>query len=97
MDLLELLMLLVIVGICGAIAQWVVAVPITFPVTIIVGVIGAYLGASLANLLRFPHLVSIAVGTVEFDLIWAIIGSMLLLLLLKLLRTSGPQWLNLRR
>lgn len=96
MDLLELLMLLVIVGICGAIAQWIVAVPVTFPVTIIVGVIGAYLGALLASQLPIPRLLVVGVDSVDIDLIWAIVGSMLLLLLLKVIYTNGPRLLGRR-
>jgi uncharacterized membrane protein YeaQ/YmgE (transglycosylase-associated protein family) len=95
-DLLELLMLLVIVGICGAIAQWIVAVPVTLPVTIIVGVVGAYLGTLIASLLRIPKLLPIGIDTVDIDLVWAIVGSILLLLLLKAIYTSGPRLVRRR-
>ena len=97
MDVLQLAFLLVIAGICGAIAQWIVAFsPGNLLVSIIVGVIGAYLGSLIGGLLPIPRLLLIGVATVEFDLIWAVIGSILLLLLLKAMR-GGPRWQVVRR
>ncbi|MDQ2995741.1 MAG: GlsB/YeaQ/YmgE family stress response membrane protein [Chloroflexota bacterium] len=98
MDLLQLSILLVIAGICAAIAQWVVGFsPGGFIVSIIVGVVGAYLGTSLANLVRIPPILPIHVGVVSFDLLWAVLGSLLLLLLLYLIRYgSGPR-ISIRR
>jgi uncharacterized membrane protein YeaQ/YmgE (transglycosylase-associated protein family) len=97
-DLLELAFLLVIAGICGAIAQWIVAFsPGSLLVSIIIGVVGAYLGSLIGNLLPIPNLLAVGVDTVEIDLVWAILGSMLLLFLLKTLRTSGPRFMLPRR
>ena len=93
MDLLQLSFLLVIAGICGAIAQWIVAFsPGNLLVSIIVGVVGAYLGWVIARLLPFPKLLAIGVGALDVDLVWAILGSMLLLVLLKALRQGGARW-----
>ncbi|HNP85158.1 MAG: GlsB/YeaQ/YmgE family stress response membrane protein [Chloroflexi bacterium SZAS-1] len=92
MDLLQLLTLLVIAGICGAIAQWIVAFsPGSLLVSIIVGVIGAYLGTALANLAHIPNLpfTALIIGTLPFNLLWALLGSIVLLYVLKLLRNSG--------
>ncbi|HNP70158.1 MAG TPA: GlsB/YeaQ/YmgE family stress response membrane protein [Kouleothrix sp.] len=99
MDLLQLLTLLVIAGICGAIAQWIVAFsPGTLLVSIIVGVIGAYLGTVLANLLRIPNLIPpLLIGNQPFSLLWALLGSVALLYALKLLRNSGRSRLFARR
>jgi uncharacterized membrane protein YeaQ/YmgE (transglycosylase-associated protein family) len=91
-DLLQLLTLLVIAGICGAIAQWIVAFsPGSLLVSIIVGVIGAYLGTALANLAHIPNLpfTALIIGTLPFNLLWALLGSIVLLYVLKLLRNSG--------
>jgi uncharacterized membrane protein YeaQ/YmgE (transglycosylase-associated protein family) len=98
-DLLQLLTLLAIAGICGAIAQWIVAFsPGSMLVSIIVGVIGAYLGTVIANLLHVPDLIpSFMIGTVPFNILWALIGSILLLLLLKALRNSGRTHIFARR
>ena len=98
MDLLQLSILLVIAGICAAIAQWVVGFsPGGFMVSIIIGVVGAYLGTSLANILRIPEILPIHVGLVSFDLLWAVFGSLLLLLLLYLIRYGSGTRLSARR
>lgn len=99
MDLLQLLTLLVIAGICGALAQWIVAFsPGSMLVSIIVGVIGAYLGTVIASILHIPDLIpSFTIGNVPFNILWAMLGSILLLLLLKALRDSGRTKLFARR
>lgn len=94
MGLIELLILLVIAGICGVIAEWVVGFsPGGFVVSIVVGVIGAYLGSYLAQLLRAPSFLPVSrlipSTTFDFDILWAIIGSLLLVALIKGLRSSG--------
>lgn len=91
MDLLQLLTLLVIAGICGALAQWIVAFsPGSMLVSIIVGVIGAYLGTVVANLLHIPDIIpSFTIGNLPFNILWAMLGSILLLLMLRALRDSG--------
>jgi uncharacterized membrane protein YeaQ/YmgE (transglycosylase-associated protein family) len=89
-DLLQLLILLVIAGICAAIAQWIVGFsPGNLLVSIIIGVIGAYIGTWIATLLRLPSLLPMPVGKSGFDLVWAIGGSFLLLVLLYTLRGGG--------
>jgi uncharacterized membrane protein YeaQ/YmgE (transglycosylase-associated protein family) len=90
-DFIQLLTLLIIVGICGSIAAWIVGyTPGGLLLSIIVGVIGAYLGGWLNSQLPFQiPLISrldIEVGTTRFNLIWAIAGSIALLLLLQTLR-----------
>ncbi|KPV53547.1 hypothetical protein SE17_09035 [Kouleothrix aurantiaca] len=99
MDLLQLLTLLVIAGICGAIAQWIVAFsPGSLLVSIIVGVIGAYLGTALATLIGIPNILpALHIGTLSFNLLWAMLGSIALLYALKLLRNSGRVQLFNRR
>jgi uncharacterized membrane protein YeaQ/YmgE (transglycosylase-associated protein family) len=86
-DLLELLILLVIAGICGAIAEFVVGFnPGGLLISIIVGVVGAYLGSWIAGLLHLPALLRIPIGGMAIDLLWSVIGSILLLLVLIALR-----------
>jgi len=90
-DLIQLFILIVVVGICGAIAEWIVGFkPGGLMVTIIVGVVGAYLGGWLGSLLRVElplfSLFNLEVGVTRFNLLWAVIGSIVLLLLLHLLR-----------
>lgn len=93
MDLLSLLILIVIAGICGAIAEFIVGfTPGDLLRTIVIGVVGAYIGNLLGLALArgtgevIYNMVLIKVGTIVFSLIWAIVGSALLLLVLSLLR-----------
>jgi uncharacterized membrane protein YeaQ/YmgE (transglycosylase-associated protein family) len=93
MGLIELLILLVIAGICGVIAEFIVGFsPGGFVVSIVVGVIGAYLGSYLANQLGLPQYLPVSMllptTAYDFSLLWAIVGSILLVALIKALRTG---------
>jgi len=90
-DFIELMTVLIVVGICGSIAAWIVGyAPGGLLLSIIVGVIGAYLGGWLNSLLPFQiplmSRLDIVVGTTRFNPLWAIAGSAVLLLLLNTLR-----------
>lgn len=94
--LISLLILLVIAGICGVIGEWIVGFsPGGFVVSVIVGLLGAYLGSWLALRIGLPPILSVSAllpgtGTgLSFDVIWAILGSILLLLVISLVRGSG--------
>lgn len=97
MGLVELLILLVIAGICGVIAEWVVGFsPGGFVVSIVVGLIGAYLGSWLAGVLGLPPVLSVQqlglssnIGLLNFDIVWSILGAILLLLIISLVRGVG--------
>jgi uncharacterized membrane protein YeaQ/YmgE (transglycosylase-associated protein family) len=91
LDLLELSILLVTAGICGSLAELIVGYNPTGMVTIvfsiIVGVIGAFIGTWIFSIaLGLPGVFTIRVGTERFSLLWATLGSMLLLLALQGLR-----------
>ena len=87
MSLLELLVLLVIAGIAGAIAEFAVGfTPGGFLVSIILGVIGAYIGTWLAHRLHLPTILPITVGTQTIELVWTILGALVLVGLVSLLR-----------
>jgi uncharacterized membrane protein YeaQ/YmgE (transglycosylase-associated protein family) len=94
MGLVELLILLIIAGICGAIAEAVVGFsPGGFLVSIIVGLIGAYLGNWLAPQIGLPAVLPVSrllPGTAfDFDIVWAILGAILLLLVISLIRSAA--------
>ncbi len=90
MSLLGLLIFLVIAGICGAIAEMVVGFsPGGFVVSIVIGVIGAYLGTLLAGYLNLPPFLTIQASGQSLDIMWAILGSIVLLLIISLVRRSG--------
>ena len=87
MSLLELVVLLVIAGIAGAVAEMIVGfTPGGFLVSIILGVIGAYLGGWLARQLHLSSILPITVGTQRIELVWTIVGALVLVGLLSLLR-----------
>ncbi len=87
MGLIELLILLVIAGICGAVAEAIVGFsPGGFVVSIIIGIIGAYLGTILASRLNLPAFLPVTIGGQTIEIVWAILGSILLLLVISLFR-----------
>jgi uncharacterized membrane protein YeaQ/YmgE (transglycosylase-associated protein family) len=95
MSLLELLILLLIAGICGAVGKAIAGYfPGGFVVSIAVGFIGALVGAWLARALGLPEIFKVSIGGVGFPIIWSIIGSALFVAVIGLL--SG-RWLYPRR
>jgi uncharacterized membrane protein YeaQ/YmgE (transglycosylase-associated protein family) len=90
MSLLELLVLLVIAGIAGAIAEFLIGFsPGGFLVSIIIGVIGAFIGTWLARQLNLPSVLPIRIGSQTIELVWAVLGSIVLVAILALVR--GPR------
>jgi uncharacterized membrane protein YeaQ/YmgE (transglycosylase-associated protein family) len=76
MSIIELLILLVIAAICGAIGQAIAGYTLGgMVITTIVGFIGALLGTWMARAIGLPELLMINVGGQPFPIIWAIIGS----------------------
>ncbi len=104
MDPLQLLILLVIAGICGAIAELIVGFSPpglhVMLVSIIVGVIGAFIGSWIggwmAEMLGLPPITEVRVGNTRLNLLYTVLGSTLLLVILQALR-SGRQWFSLKR
>ncbi|MDW8214176.1 MAG: GlsB/YeaQ/YmgE family stress response membrane protein [Roseiflexaceae bacterium] len=100
MDPLQLLILLVIAGICGAVAELIVGFSPPglhiILVSIIVGVIGAFIGGWVAEAIGLPPITEIRVGNIRLNLLYTILGSTLLLVILQALR-SGRQWFSIRR
>ena len=94
MDLLSILLLLVIAGICGALAEMVVGFsPGGFVASVVVGLIGAYLGGWLAPELGLPRVLSVSRllpnTPFDFDIVWAVLGAIVLLLIISLVRGAG--------
>ncbi|GAB4210869.1 MAG: hypothetical protein OHK0022_44730 [Roseiflexaceae bacterium] len=88
MDLLQLLILLVIAGLCGALAELILGRRLgsgSLIITIILGVIGAYFGSWLSWQLGLPGY-AIEVGTMRMDVLWSLLGSLAVLALLSLVR-----------
>jgi uncharacterized membrane protein YeaQ/YmgE (transglycosylase-associated protein family) len=88
MSLLETLILLVIAGLVGALAEFLIGFSLGGLLgAMIVGVVGALIGQWLARLLNLPAILPVQVGTRTIELIWATLGAILLVGLLSALRT----------
>ncbi|HEY0101617.1 MAG TPA: GlsB/YeaQ/YmgE family stress response membrane protein [Pyrinomonadaceae bacterium] len=86
MTWIDLLVLLLVAGICGALGQAISG----FSrggclVSIALGFIGAVLGMWLASQLGLPELFNVSVGGRNFPVVWSIIGSALFVAVISLL------------
>jgi uncharacterized membrane protein YeaQ/YmgE (transglycosylase-associated protein family) len=91
MTLLDLVVLLLIAGVCGALGQAISG----FSrggclVSIALGFVGAILGMWLARQLGLPELFAVRIGTTNFPIIWSIIGSALFVAIIGLLTRRRP-------
>jgi uncharacterized membrane protein YeaQ/YmgE (transglycosylase-associated protein family) len=90
--ILQLLLLLLIAGICGALGQAIGGYSHGgCLVSIALGFIGALLGTWMAAKLGLPELVSVPVGGMGFPIIWSIIGAALFVALINLI-TRRRTW-----
>lgn len=89
MTLLDVLILLVVAGICGALGQAIAGYSRGgCLVSIALGFVGALLGMWIARLMGLPELFPVRIGGTSFPIIWSIIGSALFVALLTLLTRS---------
>ena len=87
MTLGGLLLLLLIAGICGSLAQALTGYSRGgCLVSIALGFVGAILGTWLARLLGLSEILAIQVGGQSFPIVWSIIGAALFVALLNVLR-----------
>ncbi len=91
MTLLDVIVLLLIAGLCGALGQAITG----FSrggclVSIALGFVGAILGMWLARQLGLPELFAIQIGTTSFPIVWSIIGSALFVAIITLLTRRRP-------
>jgi len=71
MSLLETLILVVIAGIVGALAEFLIGFSLGGMLgAMIVGVLGALIGGWIARLLHLPAILPIQVGTGSIELVW---------------------------
>jgi len=86
MDLTELLILLIVAGICGAIGRAITGYSHGgCLVSIALGFIGALIGTWLARTLHLPELFPVRIGSTSFPIIWSIIGSALFVAVIALI------------
>lgn len=91
MTILDVVVLLLIAGLCGALGQAITG----FSrggclVSIALGFVGAILGMWLARQMGLPELFSIQIGTTRFPIVWSIIGSALFVAIITLLTRRRP-------
>ncbi len=91
MTLVDVLVLLLVAGICGALGQAISG----FSrggclVSIALGFVGALLGMWLARQMGLPELFAIQIGTTSFPIVWSIIGSALFVAVIALITRSRP-------
>ena len=86
MTLLDLILLLIVAGICGAVGQAITGYSRGgCLVSIALGFIGALLGVWLARMMGLSELYSVRIGTTTFPVIWSIIGAALFVAVISLL------------
>jgi len=89
MTIFDLLILLLVAGICGALGQAISGYSRGgCLVSIALGFVGAVLGVWLARALALPELFAIQIGTTNFPIIWSIIGSALFVAVIALITRS---------
>ena len=78
MTLIDLLILLLIAGICGSLGQAIAGYSRGgCLVSIALGFVGALLGMWIARAMGLPELFPVQIGTTTFPIVWSIIGSTL--------------------
>ena len=87
MTLIEVLLLLLIAGIAGALGKAIAGFyPGGFLVSIVLGFIGALLGVWIARSMHVPEPLLISVGGTKFPLVWSVVGATLFVAVVGLLR-----------
>ena len=88
MTLGELLVLLVVAGICGTLAQSIAGYSRGgCLVSIALGFVGALLGTWLARLLGLPEFITLTIGDQGFPVIWSIIGAAIFVAILGMIQS----------
>lgn len=86
MTLIDVLLLLLIAGICGSLGRAIAGYSHGgCLVSIALGFIGALLGMWLARKLGLPEVFPVQIGSTSFPIIWSIIGSALFVAVVSLL------------
>lgn len=86
MTILDLVILLIVAGICGALGQAIAGYSRGgCMVSIALGFVGAVVGMWLARALKLPELFAVQIGTTSFPIVWSIIGSALFVAVITLL------------
>lgn len=86
MTLIDILILLLVAGLCGSLGQAISGYSRGgCLVSIALGFIGAIIGLWLARTLKLPELFTVQIGGKSFPIIWSIIGATLFVAVISLL------------
>jgi len=86
MTLIDLLVLLLIAGLCGSLGQAISGYSRGgCLVSIALGFVGALIGSWLATRLGLPELLPVRIGTTGFPIVWSIIGAALFVAVISLI------------
>jgi uncharacterized membrane protein YeaQ/YmgE (transglycosylase-associated protein family) len=86
MSLIDLIILLLVAGLCGALGQAISGYSRGgCLVSIALGFIGAIIGMWIARRMGLPELFPVDIGGTRFPIIWSIIGSALFVAIISLL------------
>jgi len=86
MTVLDLVILLVVAGICGSLGQAITGYSRGgCLVSVALGFIGAVIGLWLARRMGLPEFFPVRIGNTSFPIIWSIIGSSLFVAVITLL------------
>ena len=89
MTLIDLLILLLVAGICGALGQAIAGYSRGgCLVSIALGFVGALIGMWLARMMGLPELIPVNIGGTNFPIVWSIIGSALFVAIIALITRS---------
>jgi uncharacterized membrane protein YeaQ/YmgE (transglycosylase-associated protein family) len=87
MSLLDFVLLLLVAGVCGSVAQTLVGYSHRGWLTsIALGIVGALLGSWRAGALGVRELLALHIGDGSFPIVWLIIGAALFVVTLHLVR-----------
>ena len=86
MDVSQVIVLLIVAGICGALGQAITGYSRGgCLVSIALGFVGALIGMWLARVMHLPELFAVQIGSTNFPIVWSIIGSALFVAVITLL------------
>lgn len=78
MTLAELLILLIVAGVCGSVGQAIVGYSSSgCVVSVVVGLIGATIGMWLKTAANLPEMLPLRIGGQSFPIVWSVIGAAL--------------------
>jgi uncharacterized membrane protein YeaQ/YmgE (transglycosylase-associated protein family) len=90
MSLLDFILLVVVAGICGGLAQSIAGYSHRgVLVSIALGFVGALLGSWLSRTLGLGEVLALHIGDRMFPIVWSIVGATLLVAALHLLRSRS--------